>query len=211
MAFQEEYCDSRDYDVWWDRYDAAMDLGQLKQLMDEWGESQAGLARLLGISPDKFNKVVKGKRRLTVEEADTLRRYFGIKEEESGVKPRRLPIVGLVSAGLWREGFENIMGWMPSPDPALSKDAFAVVVEGSSMNEVAKPGDAVIVDPGDRQLINGKFYIVRNFEGETTFKQYRENPARLEPCSDDPTHHTIYPGQDGFEVVGRVRKIVHDV
>lgn len=188
-----------------------MDVGQLKQLMENWGERQVDIARLLKISPDKVNKALKGKRRFTAAETDILRRYFGIKEEESGAKPRRLPIVGLVSAGLWREGFEQVMGYMPSPDASLSKDAFVVIVEGGSMDKVAEPGTAIIVDPADRSLIDGKFYVVRNMEGETTFKQYRENPARLDPCSSDPSHQTIYPGQDGFEVIGRARKKVEDI
>lgn len=188
-----------------------MDVATLKRLMSEWKERPVDIARLLGIEPDKVSKILHNKRRITAEEADTLRRYFGIKEEESGAKPRRLPIVGLVSAGMWREGFEQVIGYMPSPDPSLGKDAFVVIVEGSSMNKIAQPGDAVIVDPSERSLIDGKLYIIRNGDGETTFKQYRENPARLEPCSDDPRHRTIYPGQEGFEVIGRVRKKVQDL
>lgn len=188
-----------------------MDVAQLRHLMDEWGEKQADIARLLQISPDKVNKIIHNKRRITAAEADVLRRYFGVKEEEAGIKPRRLPIVDLVSAGMWREGFENIMGWMPSPDPTLGKDAFVVIIEGDSMDLIAQPGEAVIIDPAMRELVNGKLYVIRNAEGETTFKQYRENPARLEPCSSNEAHTTIYPGQEGFEVIGRARKKVTDL
>lgn len=188
-----------------------MDVEQLKRLMANWNERPTDIARLLDISTDKVSKILHNKRRITAGEAETLRKYFGLKDEGSGAKQRMLPIVGLVPAGKWQEGFEQVLGYMPSPDPNLSKDAFVVIIEGDSMDKFAQPGDAIIVDPRDRQLINGKLYVVRNMEGETTFKQYREGPARLEPCSSNEVHQTIYPGQDGFEVIGRARKLVSDL
>lgn len=187
-----------------------MDVGTLKALMAQHRETQAGIARLLGISPDKVNKILKGKRRLQLDEANTLERYFGL-AEPGEAKPHYLPIVGLVSAGQWREGFEVVMGYMPSPDPKLSREAFVVLVEGDSMDLVAGPGEAIIVEPRDKNLVNGGYYIIRNGSGDTTFKRYLENPARLEPCSSNPEHKPIYPGQDAFEVVGRVRKKVTDL
>jgi repressor LexA len=187
-----------------------MDVETLKRLMSENGDSQADLARMLGISPDKMSKIVSGKRRLTVEEANKLTTYYGIGGNHPEV-PILLPIVGLVSAGAWRAGFEDVRGYMPSPDRALSKNAFVVIVEGDSMNLVAQDGEGIIVDPRDLDLVAGKYYVIRNGEGETTFKRYMENPARLEPCSTNPQHMTIYPGRDGFSVVGRVRKRVSDL
>lgn len=122
-----------------------------------------------------------------------------------------LPRVGLVSAGMWREGFEQVTEWIPSPDRALSEDSFVVRVEGDSMDKVAKSGEDVIVDPRDLDLIGGKYYVVRNDDGETTFKQYCENPARLEPCSSNSKHGTIYLGREGFTLIGRVRKKVSNL
>lgn len=186
-----------------------MDGTELKRLIEERGESQAGIARLLGIAPNKISKVIKGERQLKVGEVDTLRAYFYGRE----IKPtvHRIPVVGLISAGQWREGFLDVIERIPSPDPALSSDAFAVRIVGDSMSEVAKEGEDVIVEPNDRRLVNKGYYVVRNADGEMTFKQYRENPARLEPCSANKEHRTIYPGEDGFEVIGRVRKKVTDL
>lgn len=186
-----------------------MDVETLNRLISENGETQAGLARMLGLTRDKFNKVTKGKRRLTVKEADTLSRYFGLTPDADEVK--RIPIIGLVSAGAWREAIEHPRGWMPSPDRALSNYAFAVVVEGDSMDRVADAGEVIIIDPADIELVPGKYYVVRNGDGDTTFKQYRGDPARLEPCSKNEAHQTIYPGRDVFTVVGRARKKVSDI
>lgn len=191
-------------------YVERMEIEQLRALIEERGETQAGLARLVGITSDQFSKAMKGKRRFTVQEMDVLRRYFyGSTENPS--ETTLLPIVGLVSAGAWREGFEQVMGYMPSPDKALSAKSFVVMIEGDSMDKVAMPGEGIIVDPTDLDLVSGKYYVVRNDVGETTFKRYRDNPARLEPCSTNPAHQTIYPGRDGFTVVGRARKRVADL
>lgn len=211
VELQAKVCDNRARLTREIAIDDLVDGDQLQRLKAEHGDSTVGLATLLGISADKVSKVLKGKRRLTVEEADTLRTYYGLKAKEPGDAPRQLPIVGLVAAGTWREGFEEIRGYMPSPDPSLGRDAFVVIIEGESMNKVARNGEAIIVDPRERHLISGKFYVVRNAHGETTFKQYRDNPARLEPVSDDEGHQTIYPGQDGFEVIGRAVKRVQDL
>lgn len=186
-----------------------MDVEQLKILMRDNNETQAGIARLLGISPDKVSKTLSGKRSLRLEEANILSAYFGLNKPEES--PVMLPIVGLISAGAWREGFESVMGHMPSPDKSLSADSFVVIVEGDSMDKIAQPGEGIIVDPRDTDLCDGRFYVVRNEEGETTFKQYRANPARLEPCSNNPEHETIYPGREHFTVIGRARKRVSDL
>ena len=187
-----------------------MDVDQLKSLMAEHGETQADIARLLGISPDKVSKMMAGKRQLKVAEANRLQAYF-VQLRDDGNLPHLLPIVGLVSAGAWSEGFEQIRGYMPSPDKNLSRHSFVVIIEGDSMDAVAKEGEAIIVDPQDMDLVSGKYYVVRNADGETTFKRYMEAPARLEPCSSNPAHTTIYPGRDTFTIVGRAKKKVEDL
>ena len=201
---------NRDGDFGGPSYCALMEIEQIRAFISERGETQSGLARLIGITPDQFSKGMKGKRRFTVRETDILRNYFGV-AKEGIAQPLLLPIVGLVSAGAWREGFEQIMGYMPSPDKALSAKSFVVLVEGDSMDKVAASGDGVIVDPTDLDLVSGRYYVIRNGEGETTFKRYREAPARLEPCSTNPIHQVIYPGRDEFTVIGRARKRVADL
>jgi repressor LexA len=186
-----------------------MNANDVARLIKEKGETQAAMARFLNISADKFNKSLKGIRQFTPDELDKMARYFNVMPERP--RTRRLPIVGLVAAGAWREGFEAVRGYIPSPDLSLSDEAFVVQVDGDSMNLVAKDGELIIVEPRDRRLVCGRYYVVRNSEGEMTFKRYMDNPARLEPVSDDPAHCIIYPGQDGFEVIGRATQKVSNL
>jgi SOS-response transcriptional repressor LexA len=211
ISMQGKTCDIGNcYDREFD-FDAAMDGEGIRALLKERGTKQKDAAEVLGLTPDKFSKVLKGTRKLTAAETDLLRRFLGVTDPAALPPSRRLPIVGLVAAGAWREGFESVIGWMPSPDAGLSEDAFVVRVSGNSMDLIAREGEDIIVEPRDRHLVAGKLYVIRNSEGETTFKRYMEAPARLEPCSTSDEHKAIYLGEEPIEVIGRVRKKVTDL
>ena len=84
------------------------------------------------------------------------------------------------------------------------KNAFALKVAGDSMDLHVPAGFSVIIDPNDKALFQERLYVVLNSEGEATFKQYFDNPARLVPCSSNPEHKTIELGEEPYTVVGRV-------
>ncbi len=90
--------------------------------------------------------------------------------------------------------------------PYRRESLFALEVRGNSMSRVAPDGSLIVVDYYDRELMDGKCYIFR-VGGDTTFKRYRANPARLEPDSTESGHDTLFP-QDGIEVVGRVVRVI---
>jgi SOS-response transcriptional repressor LexA len=72
------------------------------------------------------------------------------------------------------------------------------------MDRIVRNGAEIIIDPDDLDLFDKWLYVVRNPDGEVTFKQYRDSPARLVPCSSNPTHATIPLSDRGYEIVGRV-------
>lgn len=179
-----------------------------------WTMRQLADAMSTADSPVHFTTVQKlerSTRRLTHEWAQRIAEALGVtitqvmgedQAVSSGPALRMTPVIGLVSAGAWREAIQH-------PDdeiavPATSPNTFALKVHGDSMDKVAAEGDYVIVDPDKLGLLDGHLYVVRNDEGEATFKRYRANPARLEPCSNNPAHQTIMLGQANFSVIGKV-------
>ena len=173
--------------------------------LKERGTKQVAVARLLDISTDKVSKSFKGPdvRRFTAEETQTLLRFLGMAPKEPEGLPM-LPVIGLVPAGKWREAIEHPIDWIPSPAADLPSGTFVIRVEGDSMDEIAQDGANIVVNPHDKQLITRKLYIIRNSDGDVTFKQFMSDPARLVPVSSNKDHTPIIVGEDWFEIVGRV-------
>lgn len=201
---QAEKCDVRNCDNRSDRQGAAMDVSEIKERMAAAGYRQVDAANLLGLRPNQISLSLGGRRRFTVEEMDKLRTWLGDQAPHDTARVRMLPVIGQVAASKWSEAIRTTTDEMPAPDPNLPPSAFALDVVGDSMNRYVDDGGRIVVDPDDRALFPRRFYVVQ-FAGETTFKRFFADPARLEPCSDNPLHQTIEIGSgDGFYIVGRV-------
>lgn len=90
-------------------------------------------------------------------------------------------------------------------------DFFALEVNGDSMNRVSPPGSIIVVNRADRELVANRCYVFME-RGETTYKRWEPDPARLEPWSWNDAHKPQYvKGKRDFSVVGRVRRTVLDL
>ena len=80
------------------------------------------------------------------------------------------------------------------------------------MSLEAPKGALIVVNPLDKDLIDKRLYVFKNGSHEATFKRYRcsDGPVRLEPCSHNDVHQTIFP-HDELRVVGRVVQIIREV
>lgn len=115
-----------------------------------------------------------------------------------------IPLLGEVPAGPWREAVRNSHHFIPAPQPGMPSDAYALTVAGDSMDKIVRDGATIVIDPTDLDLFDKSLFVVRNGDGEVTFKQYLEGPARLVPCSTNPQHVTIPVGAGDFTILGRV-------
>lgn len=120
---------------------------------------------------------------------------------------RMLPVVGKIAAGNWREAVEMSEESIPVPEHLYGSNLFVLRPEGDSMDRIVPEGadgGFIVVDPDQRDLIDRKFYVVMNDHGETTFKQFSQNPLALLPCSNNPDCQPIPVGSAPFTVIGRV-------
>ena len=182
-----------------------VDIPAIKARMRERNIKQADLARHLGLVPNKITKAFKGERRFTVGEMHKIRELLSDGQASHAKPLRAIPIIGQVAAGNWREAIRHPLSSMPQPDPSIPARAFALLVAGDSMDQLVDDGGVVVIDPEDKDLYPGRYYVVINASGETTFKRFEISPARLVPCSTNPGHQPISIGSgEGFEVLGRV-------
>lgn len=91
----------------------AFDAELVRARMKERNVNQTGMARMLGLpSQSAFSNILKGKRRVTVQEAKRIYDFLGI-----ALAPtvRVVPIIGITNAGNWREAINMPLGQIADP------------------------------------------------------------------------------------------------
>jgi len=155
-----------------------------------------------------IQKLETGKRKLTEEWRDAIASALDVGPDDlmevaSKVVPvRRVPHVGRIAGGNWREAVEDATELVMTSKGG--PNTFALTVDGDSMDRVVASGTTIFIDPDDRELRDGKFYAFYRDGGDTTFKKFRSSPLRLEPCSSNSEHKTILVGEGGLITLGRV-------
>ena len=191
-------------------------VGQrIRELRQEKGLTLEGLAEAVSavrkeaVHFTTIAKMERAQRATSLEWVWDLAAALGVSPSDILPLPRTravrmVPLLGKIAAGNWQEAVEDASETIPVPEGEGGTNIFALRPEGSSMNLAVMDGSFVIVDPDQRDLLDGKLYAMMNGEGETTFKRFRADPMRLEPMSDDPEHKTIPLGREPFTVIGRV-------
>ncbi len=119
------------------------------------------------------------------------------------IKPKQIPIVGRIAAGLPELAFEEVEGYF---NPTQWRDCFLLKVRGDSMiNAHIYEGDLVVVKPTQEALNND--IVVANIEGETTVKRLKKIGSAfvLKPENDA---YTIIKAQ--FAIIGKVIGVRRD-
>lgn len=81
------------------------------------------------------------------------------------------------------------------PVTTASEQIFALFINDEAMN-LAFPNDTlVVIDYADRKPADGAFCLAAPF-GFPMLRRWREDPPRLEPCSNDISHKAIYVDGD---------------
>lgn len=180
----------------------AFDPDLVREKMKEQKVTQTELARVMKLpSQSAFSNILAGTRRVTAEEAAIVYRFLGIKEEPNFLI---VPVIGLTSAGRWREAIEMPVGHMPIPVGIASDKAFGLEVAGDSMDLLIEDGGWILVDPTKKELSPGSCYLIANTDHEATVKMYQRSPARFEPCSTNEEHKSFLVAETDFTVIGKV-------
>ena len=200
LSRQVVKCDSRHCDSRMTLPYGRMDNAELKRRLENKGVRNVDVARALDLHPTKIGKAFgKEGRRFTAAEMKII---DGLLDDEPQLGS--LPIIGLVAASTWKEAVQSPLGRVPRFDRSIPAKAYALRVDGDSMDLIASEGAIVIVDPEDQDLYEGRLYVIQTEGGEATFKQFKTDPARLKPLSSNPTHRSLPLAGTSFQVLGRV-------
>ncbi|AIU29335.1 peptidase S24 [Pandoraea pnomenusa] len=207
---------------------------RLTECFEDSGAKPAELARACGIKQPSINDWMSGRtKNISGENLLLAAQFFkvnpwwlatgkGHKTLDGGtsgignvmpapIGQRRIPLISSVQAGRMTEALE------PFPPGAafeylltdldLSDHAFALEIEGQSMEPDFKEGDRIIVDPA-LQPQPGDFVVAKNGREEATFKKYRPRGIgqggrevfELVPLNDD--YPTINSEHEPARIIG---------
>lgn len=181
--------------------DTPFDRERVKERMRELRVTQTKLAEEMGLPQSAVSNLLNGIRQAKVHEASFIYKRLGIETERAVAF---VPVIGISSAGNWREAVLLPKRQMPIPASIAGERAFAVELQGDSMDELIEEGSFVVVDPDMTQLYNDRVYLIENEDHDTQVKLYRSNPARFEPASKNDTHQPIFMGEHQIRIIGRV-------
>lgn len=182
----------------------AFDLDRVREAMRDQRVTQETLAKAIGLThKSALAKIFKGERRVQIAEAAKIYDFLRL-APEGAVGVQSVPVIGMASAGRWREAVDMPGPRMTIPAGIASNRAFAVEVVGDSMNLLIRDGGWIVVDPGQKSLTDSKCYLIQNGEHEVTVKAYRAKPPRFEPMSDNEDHQSFLVSDCDFIVLGRV-------
>lgn len=182
-----------------------MDIAAIRAELARRNMSQRDLADAVDMDENHLSKSLSGRRQLKAHELDAIRRELAPLPEEDGKLPvRSIPWLGDVPAGSFQPQEQRGGRRMLVSDPDVPPTAYGLTVKGDSMDLVIPDGNTIVVDAADKKLFPGFRYVVRTADGETTFKEYQEGPARLVPLSSNPNHREILLGSEPVIIEGRV-------
>ena len=179
------------------------------------GKTQIGLARHLNIAHPQITQLLKGRRRLKVDEVPRIADYLGIAAptDDGGDEIIRVPLVSWVSAGEMADQ-AAVVDLDDYPTVTVSRlhpsRWIALRVDGPSMNKISPPDSLIFVDLNDKRLVSNGCYVIADETGAATYKRYRPNddpPFQPASYEDIPAPHL----EGAITVIGRVRRSIIDM
>jgi len=192
------------------------------------GINESEFARSIGTYPTKISEIKSGKvKSLSPDLALEISKKFKVEflwlltgEGEpfinsSDIESVKIPERGEVecSAG---EGCnilnEAITGYIALDRELLKKvgaslnTSSIVKVRGDSMYPTLNPGDKVLVDTSQKEIIDGQIYIIRIDDDIKIKRLHKLSRGRVEVISDNKNYRAdvLEPEKDNFEICGKV-------
>lgn len=201
-----------------ENYVSKFAANNIRNLRKNRGWSQGELAERANSTTSQISRLERGNLQLTVRWLELIANALHCKPYQliSNIRETvKIPVIGWVSAGHFTNADSVALQDIGNHETIECADinpttCFGLRITGDSMNLIAPEGSTIIVDVSRKEPVDKRFYVVANNGGEATFKQFKIDPPRLEPCSTNPTHETLFPKGE-ILIIGRVVRVIHDL
>lgn len=167
-----------------------------------------GLAMPSQLTPSTIAKLETGQMALSLDYINEIANVLRVSPADivvqNSVGVRVIPVINHISTSAWKDALCDASDHVPVPASIVGENLFALRPVGDSMDLVVEDGGFVVVDPDQRQLIDGKMYAIMNGQNQTTFKRFHADPPRLEAASSNPNYDQLILGEHPFVVIGRI-------
>ena len=159
---------------------------RLKDLRIKKGLSQIDFAKAFGVAQNTVSNWESEKRKIDNDTLSQLAAFFDVSTdyllgivEPSTKKGIKIPVLGVVQAGIPIEAVENIIDYEEiTEEMAKSGEHFGLVVQGESMEPKFSEGDVVIVRK-QSDVDSGDIAIVMVNGNEATVKKVSKHGAGI--------------------------------
>jgi SOS-response transcriptional repressor LexA len=206
---------------------------EIEEILRKLGISTDELAVRVAVKPETMRKVAKGYQKASsqlmhaIRQVPVLGEYFDVTndtdapitlkdEVRKAEKPllRKVPVVSWVRAGEADYNYDDLCNYLDETLPTDTTDpnAFAVIVEGDSMEPKFSPGDRLILTPNIAAR-NGDLVIARLREsGAVLFKRFFQTGPKGETIK-LTSYNPVYPEMQyhlgEFRFIYRVHQVIH--
>ncbi|HRW34902.1 MAG TPA: LexA family transcriptional regulator [Thermotogota bacterium] len=196
---------------------------KLRQLREKQKDSQAHIAKILGVSPQMVSKLEMGKSKPSMDVLKALALYFGVSVEyllgledkkwgTSQDKEDYWPLLGEIAAGRPIFAQENIIDYIPRI-PGIPGD-FCLITKGKSMEPIIMDKSIVIVQK-EKNLQRGAVGVFIIGNSECVVKRFFPDLFNVVLQSENVQFDPIVIKKNIWEaeclILGRVANVILDV
>lgn len=171
----------------------------LKMLRARAKETQADVARDLGVDRTTYSKYEAGSSEPSFEILDKLSKHFNVSVDfllgsttPSNSNAVKIPVLGDVAAGLPMMAIENIIDYEEiGAELASTGEFFGLRIKGGSMEPRIREGDVVIVRKQSEADTGDTAVILVNGSGATV-KRIKKEPGGLSLIPNNPAFDIQY-------------------
>lgn len=177
--------------------------------LEATGKTRVGLAKHLNLAHPQITQLLKGRRRLKVDEVPKIADYLGVPPPTVDIDIPdmvEVPLISMVSAGQLADNVHDLSELPTIPAINLPDGEWiAMRVDGPSMNKISPPDSIIFVNTRDKRLVSNGCYIIADESGAATYKRYRPNE---DPPFQPASYEDIEPPklEGAIRVIGRVKR-----